>query len=389
MHMSPARPRRTIRLATLGLAALAPLAMLAAAQPAAANPPGPHDPFGAVRAVKSVTDGIRFTGWAADPDALTTNVTVGLLLDGRKWVASAPTSVANATVSTKYKTGPTPGFSITAPVDAEPHTLCAVARNIDAGLDTVLKCVPTPLGTTLTATQRAAHDPDGRIQQSGARRASVHFRGWASDPDDVRRRAVVVLYLDGHAAATVTTHLYPAPRPEGAGPRSLYDIRVPVSAGTHIGCIWVVNVGIGSNAFQGCRARDTRGAAGTGTVTVPTLNKKVAREAKSHIGEPYVWGAEGPHKFDCSGLVMYSYGKFGYTTPRVSEDQARAARLIPASRAVIGDLAFYHDSVGDVYHVGIFLKPGLTVAAIDTDRGVDYQKIWDPSSTTYGSFTHK
>src|SRR5919197_1740820 len=106
MHMSPARPRPAIRLATLGLAALAPLAMLAAAQPAAANPPGPHDPFGAVRAVKSVTDGIRFTGWAADPDALTTNVTVGLLLDGRKWVASAPTSVANATVSNTYKTGP-------------------------------------------------------------------------------------------------------------------------------------------------------------------------------------------------------------------------------------------------------------------------------------------
>jgi cell wall-associated NlpC family hydrolase len=389
MHMSLARPRRRTRLAAIGLAALTPLTMLALAAPAAANPPGPHDPFGAVRSVKAVQDGVRFTGWAADPDALTTNVTVGLLLDGRRWIAAAPTSVVNETVSDKYGTGPTPGFSITGPIDTAPHTLCAVARNLGRGLDTILKCVPTPLGTTLTAAQLAAHSPAGRIQRSGAQSGSVHFRGWATDPDEIGRRAIVVLYVDGKPAATVTTQAYPAPRPAGAGPRSLYDIRVPVTAGTHIGCIWVVNIGLGSNTFQGCRARDTRGPAGSGTVTVPSLNKKVAREAKSHIGEPYVWGAEGPHKFDCSGLVMYSYGKFGYTTPRVSEDQARAARLIPASRAVLGDLVFYHDKVGDVYHVGIFLKPGLTVAAIDTADGVDYQKIWDPSAATYGSFTHK
>jgi cell wall-associated NlpC family hydrolase len=86
--------------------------------------------------------------------------------------------------------------------------------------------------------------------------------------------------------------------------------------------------------------------------------------------------------------VMYSYGKFGFTTPRVSEDQATAARLIPPSRAVAGDLVFYHDSVGDVFHVGIYLSPGRTVAAIDEAEGVDYQTIWDPTSVTYGSFTH-
>jgi hypothetical protein len=47
-----------------------------------------------------------------------------------------------------------------------------------------------------------------------------------------------------------------------------------------------------------------------------------------------------------------------------------------------------HDDVGDVYHVGIYLSPGRTVAAIDESSGVDYQKIWDPSIVTYGSFTH-
>ena len=128
--------------------------------------------------------------------------------------------------------------------------------------------------------------------------------------------------------------------------------------------------------------------AGTGTLTVPALNKKVVREAKTHVGEPYVWGAAGPHKFDCSGLVAYSYGKFGFTTPRVAADQALAARLIPASRALPGDVVFYYDSVGSVYHIGIYLKPGLTVAAIDTAQGVDYQKIWNATVAGYGSFTH-
>jgi cell wall-associated NlpC family hydrolase len=41
-----------------------------------------------------------------------------------------------------------------------------------------------------------------------------------------------------------------------------------------------------------------------------------------------------------------------------------------------------------VYHVGIYISPGRTIAAIDESQGVAYQTIWDPSSATYGSFTH-
>jgi hypothetical protein len=359
------------------------------AEDAAANPPGPHDPFGAVTRVAPVAGAVTFTGWAADPDDPATNVTIGVLRDGRRWIASAPTSQARPRVSARYGLGPTPGFAISTPVlDANPHTLCVVARNRAAGMDTVLTCVATPLGTTLSATDAAAHSPRGAVQRVGATSASIRFVGWATDPDYVPRRLLVVVYVDGTSVATVATHRYPLPRPAGAGRASAFDVTVPVSTGTHIGCVWVVNVGFGSNAFLGCTARDTRGRAGTGDVTVPTLNKQVVKEATSHIGEPYVWGAAGPHKFDCSGLVMYSYGKFGFTTPRISEDQAAAARLIPASRAVPGDLAFYHDQVGDVYHVGIVVGPGKTVAAIDTDQGVNYQNVWDPTVTTYGSFTH-
>jgi hypothetical protein len=379
--------RGTAALALL-IAGLLCLSLGVWAGPAGANPAGPHDPIGAVNNGAAVAGGVTFTGWAADPDEPTTNATVIVVVDGRTVAATVVTSVARPTIAQKYGTGPTPGFVITVPLDSAPHTACVVVRNLDRGMATVLKCVPTPLGTILTVNQIAAHNPVGSITQASASSTSLRFQGWSSDPDYVARRATVVLYLDGYSAATVVTHSYPAPRPEAAGASSAFDITVPVPAGMHLGCVWVVNVGLGSNAFLGCRARDTRGPAGTAAITVPTLNQKVVAEAKKHIGQPYVWGAAGPDSFDCSGLVKYSYGKFGFTTPRISEDQAVKARLIPAARAVPGDLVFTHDRIGDVYHVGIYVSPGRTIAAIDESQGVDYQTIWDPKSATYGSFTH-
>ena len=38
----------------------------------------------------------------------------------------------------------------------------------------------------------------------------------------------------------------------------------------------------------------------------------VINEARAQFGKPYVWGAEGPDSFDCSGLVMWCYEQCGY-----------------------------------------------------------------------------
>jgi cell wall-associated NlpC family hydrolase len=381
------RPRR-LAVTSLVAGGVAALTLAVGAGPAAANPPGPHDPIGTVSSVTSVTGGIRMSGWAADPDALTTNVTVVGLVDGRSTPATAVTSVANSGIAAKYHTGPTPGFALVVPVPTGLHTACLVVRNIGAGISRVLKCVPTPLGTTLTASQQATHNPRGAITRASASPHSIHFLGWATDPDFIAGRSTVVLYVDGSSAATVTTTIYPAPRPADAGGFSAFDILVPVPVGAHLGCIWLVNVGLGANASLGCRSMDTRGPAGTGTVPTPAVNSQIVTRAKNQLGDSYAWGATGPSSFDCSGLVVFSYSRFGVSTPRTSEAQFSAARLIPASRAVPGDLVFYHDSVGDVYHVGVYTGPSMTVAAIDESQGVDWQRIWDPTIATYGSFTH-
>jgi cell wall-associated NlpC family hydrolase len=374
--------------AGLVAACVAALGLATSAGPAAANPPGPNDPIGTVWSVKSVTGGVRLSGWAADPNALTTNVTVLGLVDGRGTPASIVTSVANPTIAAKYRTGPTPGFALVVPVPTGAHTVCVIVRNIGAGVTRVLKCVPTPVGTALTSSQLATHNPYGAIAHAWANAHSIHLLGWATDPDYISGRSTVVLYVDGSSAATVLTTSYPQPRPDGAGYLSAFDILVPVPVGAHMGCIWLVNVGLGANAPLGCRSMDTRGPAGSGTVDAPPVNSKIVTRAKNQLGDRYVWGATGPDTFDCSGLVVFSYSRFGVTTPRISEDQFTAARLIPASRAVPGDLVFYHDNVGDVYHVGVYTGPGMSVAAIDPSRGVDWQRIWDPTTATYGSFTH-
>jgi cell wall-associated NlpC family hydrolase len=72
-------------------------------------------------------------------------------------------------------------------------------------------------------------------------------------------------------------------------------------------------------------------------------------------GDPYDYGASGPHRFDCSGLIYYSYRKAGFTNvPRTSDDQARFADRIRKKNMRRGDLMFFYDG-GGVYHVSVFL----------------------------------
>lgn len=86
-------------------------------------------------------------------------------------------------------------------------------------------------------------------------------------------------------------------------------------------------------------------------------NVRQARRIALHQkGDPYRYGAEGPHRFDCSGLVYYAFRKAGYDRiPRSSRSQAEHARRIRKRNLRRGDLMFFHDSDG-VYHVAVFVR---------------------------------
>ena len=380
------RLRALLAVASVFAAALVG-ALLGAAPAHATNPPGPHDPIGAVSSVVANSDGsYTATGWAADPDDLGANVRVVNLVDGQRRLSKL-TSQARPAIAKQYGTGPTPGFTLNVSPGTGTHTVCIAAYSIGRGLPTLLKCFASPSGAAINT---AAYSPRGRVVSTSATStptsATMTVTGRAVDPDFLVRRVTAVLYVDGSAAQTVNSQWTTI---ADGSKRNRFTFTVPVSAGAHLGCVWIVNVGFGSNTFLGCTTADTRGTPATGPVTTPAVNAKVATIAQNQIGKPYVWAAAGPNSFDCSGLVLWSYAKAGM--PGIyhqSQVQLNDAFAIPASRAVPGDLVFYHDQVGSVYHVGIYLSPGKTVAAIDTSQGVNNQTIWDPSTATYGSFTH-
>lgn len=83
--------------------------------------------------------------------------------------------------------------------------------------------------------------------------------------------------------------------------------------------------------------------------------EKAMRIAKRQMGDPYKYGAEGPDKFDCSGLVWFATHRAGFdAVPRTSSEQGDYMRRIKRSKLQRGDFVFF-TSKGDVYHVGVYV----------------------------------
>ncbi len=81
------------------------------------------------------------------------------------------------------------------------------------------------------------------------------------------------------------------------------------------------------------------------------------------IGRPYVWGAEGPGSFDCSGLTHYVFGRAGVELPRRAIDQSRVGDTV--RRLQRGDLLFFASDQRRslVTHVGIYEGGGMMIDA--------------------------
>ncbi len=100
--------------------------------------------------------------------------------------------------------------------------------------------------------------------------------------------------------------------------------------------------------------------------------------AASLIGRPYVWGAEGPHSFDCSGLTQYVYQRFGVDLPRRAISQSKVGDAI-GRRWQRGDLLFFSTDSGDslVTHVGIYEGNGIMIDASKRHGRVRRDNIHD------------
>ncbi len=113
--------------------------------------------------------------------------------------------------------------------------------------------------------------------------------------------------------------------------------------------------------LRALRYRALRRAARSGRFPLmPPSNRAAAavRAALSRLGRPYVWGATGPDRFDCSGLVQWSYHQAGVQLGRTTYDQIDDGFAVPRSQIQPGDLVFPHAG-----HVQMAIGNGMVVEA--------------------------
>lgn len=111
----------------------------------------------------------------------------------------------------------------------------------------------------------------------------------------------------------------------------------------------------------------------TTSASEESRNATVARLATRYLGAPYVWAGSSPSGFDCSGLVMYAFGKVGVAIPHNAAQQFRLGTPVARDRLVPGDVVFFNQ----LRHNGIYLgdgrfvhstKPGgVKIARLDDD----------------------
>jgi cell wall-associated NlpC family hydrolase len=134
-------------------------------------------------------------------------------------------------------------------------------------------------------------------------------------------------------------------------------------------------------AQQGART-GTLSSGSSSTPSVPTTHAPSASSggvaaalafARAQIGEPYVWGAEGPGSWDCSGLTAAAWAQGGIDLPHYSVAQYEESTPIAFGDLRPGDLVFWSttDDPSSIHHVALYAGDGMIIQAPHTGAYVD------------------
>ena len=98
--------------------------------------------------------------------------------------------------------------------------------------------------------------------------------------------------------------------------------------------------------------------------------------------KPYIWGAEGPNSFDCSGLVFAAYKSAGLNWPNWdrlnSALYAGYTKHVSLNELVPGDLLFYSykGTISSIHHITIYAGNGMMWEANSTKKGLIFSSIY-------------
>ena len=124
---------------------------------------------------------------------------------------------------------------------------------------------------------------------------------------------------------------------------------------------------------------------GSSTRSTEVMRAQAVEFAKRQVlaKKPYVWGAEGPNSFDCSGLVYAAYRSAGLGWPNWDRLNSSlywvATKRVPLSQMVPGDLLFYSykGTVSTIHHISIYAGDGMMWEAHSRKGGLLYSSIYN------------
>lgn len=128
------------------------------------------------------------------------------------------------------------------------------------------------------------------------------------------------------------------------------------------------------------------------TKSVYNFSRVAYHYSLDQINKQYVWGAEGPATFDCSGLVYHSYNRvpdlpsdwtrktansyYSWAVGKAANNESNNSNLepldvlrVPASDRQVGDLVFYDG------HVGFYAGDGRLYSALNESADIGYTSV--------------
>ncbi|MEV1290550.1 NlpC/P60 family protein [Micromonospora sp. NPDC049679] len=104
------------------------------------------------------------------------------------------------------------------------------------------------------------------------------------------------------------------------------------------------------------------------------------RYAYGAIGKPYVWAAEGPGGYDCSGLTLAAWRAAGKSLPHNTDMQWNVVTHISRGSLQPGDLVFY----SGMGHVALYVGGGRIIHAPTFGESVKLASVDVMSPIGYG-----
>ena len=163
------------------------------------------------------------------------------------------------------------------------------------------------------------------------------------------------------------------------------NFRITLEQQRQLSLLEEANSAIAANTPNQYKVWPDRGFTGRSSIrSTESIRLAAVEYAKKQVQarKPYIWGAEGPNAFDCSGLVYAAYKSAGLGYPGWGRLNAAlyfvATKRVSLNSLVPGDLLFYSydGSVQNIHHISIYAGNGMMWEANSRKIGLIYSNMY-------------